>query len=66
LVPVPAPVPVPDPVTGSGSRQYVAQFSKNTKIAQNLAFSMSEAANFPESLPVNFDFLKLNFMLNPD
>ncbi len=57
--------------TGSGSRQYLAQFSKNkTKIAQNLAFLMSEAAYFTESWPLIFDFfllfLSVNFMLDSD
>jgi hypothetical protein len=31
--------------SGTGCRQYLAQFSKN-KIAKNHAFSMPEAANF--------------------
>ncbi len=30
----------------SGSRQYLAQYLKNIKIIQNLAFSMSETAIF--------------------
>ncbi len=41
----------------SGSRPYLAQFSKNKKIAQNLAFAMSETAYFPESWLLIFDFL---------
>jgi hypothetical protein len=56
LVPVPAPalipVPVPDP-------DNVKQFSKNLKVAQNLVFSMPEAAYFPESWPLIFYFLIL-------
>jgi hypothetical protein len=47
--------------SGSGSRQYLAQFSKNEKIAQNLAFSVSEAAYFPESWPPISDFFVLFF-----
>ncbi len=41
--------------SGSGSRQYLAVFQKAT-IAQNLAFSMSESAYFPESWPPIFIF----------
>ncbi len=48
--------------SGSGSRQYLAQFSKNEKIAQNLAFSVSEAAYFPESWPPISDFFVLFFI----
>jgi hypothetical protein len=36
---------------------------KNKKIAQNLAFSMSEAAYFPESWPFIFEFLTLYYIL---
>ncbi len=32
----------------------LAQFSKNKKIVQNLAFSMSEAALFPKKLASHF------------
>jgi hypothetical protein len=39
---------------GSGSRQYLARIFQLNKIAQNLAFSMSEAAYFPESWPLIF------------
>ncbi len=48
-----------DSGSGSGSRQCLAQFSKNEKVAQNLAFSMSEAAYFPESWPL-ISFLLFN------
>jgi hypothetical protein len=41
--------------SGSGFRQYLPQFSTSKKIAQNLAFSMSEAAYFSETLPLFFD-----------
>jgi hypothetical protein len=44
--------------SGSGSRQYLAQFSKNKQIAQNLAFSMSETA-------FTF-FITVHSMLDPD
>jgi hypothetical protein len=40
--------------SGSGSRQYLAQFSNNKK--QNLSFSMSEAALFPRRLAAYLDF----------
>jgi hypothetical protein len=46
--------------SGSGSRQYLALFSKNKKIAQNLAFSMSEAVYFPER-PLIFYFFDFSF-----
>jgi hypothetical protein len=50
-------VPAPDP-------DNLEKFSNNKNIAQKLAFSMSEAAYFPESCPLIFflTFL-LNFML---
>jgi hypothetical protein len=54
--------------SGSGSRQYLAQFSENNKNAQDLAFSMSEAAYFQGSWPFIFDYstFLLHFMLHPD
>jgi hypothetical protein len=38
------------------------------KVAQNLAFSMSKAAYFPESWPLIFNsfYFLLHFMLDPD
>ncbi len=47
---------------GSGSRQYLAQFP-TIKIAQNLAFSMSEAPYFSESWPAFFDFFWLFYYI---
>jgi hypothetical protein len=44
---------------GSGSRHIYHSFSKTNKIAQNLAFSISEAVYFPESGPLIFDFILL-------
>jgi hypothetical protein len=43
-------------------------FQKQNKIAQNLAFSMSEAAYLQESWPLIYDFLTflLHFMWDPD
>jgi hypothetical protein len=56
-------------VSGSGSRQYLAQFSNNKKCVQNLAISMSEAALFPKNLASHFftilTFL-FHFLLDPD
>jgi hypothetical protein len=51
---------------GSGSRHIYHSFSKTNKIAQNLAFSVSEAVYFPESGPLIFDFilLLLHFLLD--
>jgi len=40
--------------SGSGSRHYLAQFSNNKKLVQNLAFSMSQAALFPRKLASHF------------
>jgi hypothetical protein len=65
-------VPFPVPTcrsfgSGSGSRQYLAKFSNKQKMAQSLAFSMSEAVYFPESWPLIFDFLNfLLSLLDPD
>jgi hypothetical protein len=58
--PVPALVPEPDITYQS--------FPETKKIAQNLGFSMSEAAYLPESWPFIYDFLTflLHFMLDPD
>ncbi len=47
-------VPVPD-------TDNICQFSKDKQIAPNLAFSLSEAPYFPESL-----LFLLHFMLGPD
>jgi hypothetical protein len=46
---------------GSGSRQYLTVLQKQ-KFAQNLSFSMSEAAYFPGSWPFIFD---LTFFVDP-
>jgi hypothetical protein len=48
-------------------RTYLATFFKSKKFVQNLAFSMLEAALFPGSWPLIFDFLTsvLHFMLDP-
>ena len=40
--------------SGSGPRQYLAQFSNNENFLQNLNFLMSEAALFPRKLASNF------------
>jgi hypothetical protein len=53
--------------SGSGTGQYLAQFSKNKKTVRDLALSMSEAALFLRKF--HFDFLTfelLLFMLDPD
>jgi hypothetical protein len=49
--------------SGSGSRQFLAQFSKNERTAQYLAFSMLEAAYFSESWPLIVDFFYYIFCL---
>ncbi len=53
-----------DSIYGSGSRQYLAVFQKQNKIAQNLALSMSDAAYFPKSWPFNFDFFTFYYILS--
>ncbi len=40
--------------SGSGFRQYLAQFFDNKNFVKNLAFPISEAALFPRKLPVTF------------
>jgi hypothetical protein len=55
--------------SGSGTEQYLAQFSKNKKTLRDLALSMSEAALFLRKLAPHFDFLTFIlhlFMLDPD
>jgi hypothetical protein len=64
-------VPVPVPTLEKfwfWFRVRLPQFSKNKTIAQNLPFSVSEAAYFSESWPFIFDFLTLllHIMLDPD
>ncbi len=46
-----------DSGSDSGCRKYLKQCSKKEKIVGNLAFSMSEAAYFPESCPLFFDYI---------
>jgi hypothetical protein len=48
---------------GSGSIQYLAQFSKNEKITQKLALSMSEASYFTERCLSFLIFLTFYYIL---
>jgi hypothetical protein len=51
-------VPVPDPAI-----PYLAVFHKNLKIAQNLAFSMLEAAYFAKIWNLIYDFFTFYYIL---
>jgi hypothetical protein len=64
-VPVPVPVPAPDP---DNIFNILHIFPKTKKSHKNLAFTMSEAAYFPESWLLTFYFLTflLHFLLDPD